>query len=114
MSNDINRRVDTLENQVEVIAYKVDRIDENVAHLSNGGLKDKLHDQNEYLTEQLGTVVSDLLNNQKEIDIAELESKNEATKSKFNFKNNKLMYSFFGAAIVKFLDLIPDIIQFLS
>jgi chaperonin cofactor prefoldin len=51
LSNDINGRVDTLENQVEVIADKVDRIDENVAHLSNGGLKDKLQDQNEYLTE---------------------------------------------------------------
>lgn len=114
MSDDIKERVGTLEDKVEAIVDKVDRIDENVVHLSNGGLKAKLQEQNEMLTEQLGTVVSDLLNNQKQIDMAELENDKINTQSKYNFMNNKIMFSFYGAAIFKFLDLVPDIIQYFS
>lgn len=104
----------TLEEKVKVIVEKVDRIDENVEHLSNGGLKSKLQEQNEFLTEQFTTVVNTMLSNQQQIELEELKKESETTKSKYNFKNNKLMYSFLGAAIVKLLDLLPQIIQYLT
>lgn len=104
-------RITSLEVKLQNLFKKVDRIDENVEHLSNGGLKQRLQEQNEFLTEQMTTTLLSLLNNQQEVSMAELKKEEKASQIEYDFKSNKLLYGFLGGIIVKALDIAIQLLQ---
>lgn len=103
-------RIETLENNMNELFEKVDRIDENLENLSNGGLANKLQEQNEKLVDDLVKIIELDRQSRQKVDLKELDNKKYITNNKFKFKNKEILYGFIGGIVVKFIDLITELL----